>query len=95
MALLLAAQSGAPIALHTPSEVKAAVSGSGRADKRQVAAMVTKILQLDAPPKPVDTTDALALAICHHWRGAGSRRIAIAAAKERTRLKSLKAKVNK
>jgi len=95
VALLLAAQSGAPIALHTPSEVKAAVSGSGRADKRQVAAMVTKILQLDAPPKPVDTTDALALAICHHWRGAGSRRIAIAAAKERTRLKSLKAKVKK
>lgn len=93
VALLLAAQSGAPIALHTPSEVKAAVSGSGRADKKQVAAMVTKILNLDAPPKPVDTTDALALAICHHWRGAGSQRIATAVAKERSRLKSLKSKV--
>lgn len=95
VALLLAAQSGAPIALHTPSEVKAAVSGSGRADKRQVAAMVTKILNLDAPPKPVDTTDALALAICHHWRGAGSKRIASAAAKERSRLKILKSKAKK
>lgn len=95
VALLLAAQSGAPIALHTPSEVKAAVSGSGRADKKQVAAMVTKILNLDAPPKPVDTTDALALAICHHWRGAGSRRIASAAAKERSRLKILKSKAKK
>ena len=95
VALLLAAQSGAPIALHTPSEVKAAVSGSGRADKKQVAAMVTKILNLEAPPKPVDTTDALALAICHHWRGAGSRRIASAAAKERSRLKILKSKTKK
>ena len=95
VALLLAAQSGAPIALHTPSEVKAAVSGSGRADKKQVAAMVTKILNLDAPPKPVDTTDALALAICHHWRGAGSKRIASAAAKERSRLKILKSKAKK
>ena len=95
VALLLAAQSGAPIALHTPSEVKAAVSGSGRADKKQVAVMVTKILNLEAPPKPVDTTDALALAICHHWRGAGSRRIASAAAKERSRLKILKSKTKK
>lgn len=90
VALLLAAKSGLPIALHTPSEVKAAVSGSGRADKKQVAAMVVKILGLDAPPKPVDTTDALALAICHHWRGTGTKRIANALTKERSRLKELK-----
>jgi crossover junction endodeoxyribonuclease RuvC len=95
VALLLAAQSGAPIALHTPSEVKAAVSGSGRADKKQVALMVTKILNLNSPPKPVDTTDALALAICHHWRGAGSGRIALAASKERSRLKISKSKAKK
>ena len=90
VALVLAAKSGLPIALHTPSEVKAAVSGSGRADKKQVANMVTKILHLSAPPKPVDTTDALALAICHHWRGSATKRIATAAAKERSRLKELK-----
>lgn len=90
VALVLAAKSGLPIALHTPSEVKAAVSGSGRADKKQVALMVTKILGLASAPKPVDTTDALALAICHHWRGNSSKRIASAAAKERQRLKVLK-----
>ncbi len=90
VALVLAAKSGLPIALHTPSEVKAAVSGSGRADKKQVALMVTKILGLASAPKPVDTTDALALAICHHWRGNSSKRIASAAVKERQRLKVLK-----
>lgn len=90
VALVLAAKSGLPIALHTPSEVKAAVSGSGRADKKQVALMVTKILGLSEPPKPVDTTDALALAICHHWRGESGERITSAVAKERQRLKSLK-----
>ena len=57
-----------PVALHTPSEVKAAVTGSGRADKAQVGAMVTRLLRLDAPPKPADAADALALAICHIWR---------------------------
>ena len=90
VALVLAAKSGLPIALHTPSEVKAAVSGSGRADKKQVALMVTKILGLASAPKPVDTTHALALAICHHWRGNSSKRIASAATKERQRLKVLK-----
>lgn len=75
VAILLAAKSGLPIALHTPSEVKAAVTGSGRADKKQVATMVKKILGLEDVPKPVDTTDALALAICHHWRGTGNARI--------------------
>jgi crossover junction endodeoxyribonuclease RuvC len=90
VARVLAAKSGLPIALHTPSDVKAAVSGSGRADKKQVANMVTKILNLSAPPKPVDTTDALALAICHHWRGSATKRIATAAAKERSQLKELK-----
>lgn len=75
VAILLAAKSGLPIALHTPSEVKAAVTGSGRADKKQVATMVKRILDLQEMPKPVDTTDALALAICHHWRGTGNARI--------------------
>jgi crossover junction endodeoxyribonuclease RuvC len=90
VALLLAAKAGVPIAMHTPSEVKAAVSGSGRADKRQVAAMVVRILKLKEAPKPVDTTDALALAICNHWRGAGAKKLATATAKEKSRLKRLK-----
>lgn len=90
VALVLAAKSGLPIALHTPSEVKAAVSGSGRADKKQVALMVSKILGLSEAPKPVDTTDALALAICHHWRGESSKRVLSAVTKERQRIKSLK-----
>ncbi len=82
IALVVAARRGLPIALHTPSEVKAAVSGSGRADKSQVTAMVTRILRLDAPPKPADAADALALAITHIWRGGAQARIdaALAAA---------------
>ncbi|WP_029089074.1 crossover junction endodeoxyribonuclease RuvC [Brevibacterium album] len=66
----LAARRGLPVAMHTPSEVKAAITGSGRADKRQMTHMVTRILRLDAPPKPADAADALALAITHLWRGA-------------------------
>ncbi|MDP4585942.1 MAG: crossover junction endodeoxyribonuclease RuvC [Microbacteriaceae bacterium] len=72
IALMLAAERGLAVALHTPSEVKAAVTGYGRADKNQVTAMVTAILKLDAPPKPADAADALALAICHAWRGGTS-----------------------
>ena len=70
-----AARRGLPVALHTPSEVKAAVTGSGRADKKQVGAMVTRLLRLDAPPKPADAADALALAICHVWRGQAASRL--------------------
>jgi crossover junction endodeoxyribonuclease RuvC len=82
IALAAAARRGLPVALHTPSEVKAAVSGSGRADKAQVGAMVTRLLRLDVAPKPADATDALALAICHIWRGSAQSRIdaALAAA---------------
>jgi crossover junction endodeoxyribonuclease RuvC len=72
---LLAARAGLPVAFHTPSEVKAAITGSGRADKAQVGLMVTRILRLTEMPKPADAADALALAICHVWRGAGTARI--------------------
>jgi len=75
IALVVAARRGIPVALHTPSEVKAAVSGNGRADKAQVGAMVTRLLRLDAPPSPADAADALALAICHIWRGGAQSRI--------------------
>ena len=75
VALLLAAKAKIKVVMHTPSEVKAAVTGSGRADKKQVAEMVKRLLKLKEIPKPVDTTDALALAICHHWRGVGNDRL--------------------
>jgi crossover junction endodeoxyribonuclease RuvC len=75
LALVAASSRGIPVALHTPSEVKAAVTGSGRADKAQVGAMVTRLLRLDAPPKPADAADALALAICHLWRGPATNRL--------------------
>src|SRR6476660_10186353 len=69
IALVCAARRGIPVSLHTPSEVKAAVSGSGRADKAQVGAMVTRLLRLTETPRPADAADSLALAICHIWRG--------------------------
>jgi crossover junction endodeoxyribonuclease RuvC len=84
--LLAAARRGIPLVLHTPTEVKAAVTGSGRADKPQVTTMVTRILALDRAPRPADAADALALAICHLWRGSAERRLSAAAAAERARL---------
>ena len=78
VALLCAAQRGLPVALHTPSEVKAAVTGNGRADKSQVGAMVTRLLRLSETPKPADAADALALAICHLWRGPAQQRLTTA-----------------
>jgi crossover junction endodeoxyribonuclease RuvC len=89
VALLIAARKGIPVAMHTPTEVKASVTGSGRADKKQVALMVQNILGLESIPKPVDSTDALALAICHLWRGTGDTRIAEALLKEKRRIKAL------
>jgi crossover junction endodeoxyribonuclease RuvC len=83
VAIACAARRGLPVALHTPSEVKAAVTGSGRADKAQVTTMVTRLLRLDARPTPADAADALALAICHLWRGAALARMAAAQASVR------------
>ncbi|GAB2610180.1 crossover junction endodeoxyribonuclease RuvC [Kribbella endophytica] len=79
IAMVVAARRGLPVALHTPSEVKAAVTGSGRADKDQVTTMVTRILQLPERPTPADAADALALAICHVWRGGVTSRLQDAA----------------
>ncbi len=79
VAILCAGRRGLPVALHTPSEVKAAVTGSGRADKDQVGAMVARLLRLEVSPKPADAADALALAICHLWRGPAQARLAAAA----------------
>jgi crossover junction endodeoxyribonuclease RuvC len=71
IALMLAGERGLPAATHTPTEVKAAITGYGSADKRQVQTMVARILRLDSLPQPADAADALALALCHAWRGAG------------------------
>ncbi|MFB9968148.1 crossover junction endodeoxyribonuclease RuvC [Sinosporangium siamense] len=83
VAITCAARRGLPVALHTPSEVKAAVTGSGTADKKQVGLMVTRLLRLAEMPKPADAADALALAICHVWRGGLTNRMADAIAKAR------------
>lgn len=72
VALLLAAEYGLPAATHTPTEVKAAVTGYGSADKLQVQTMVARVLRLDALPQPADAADALALALCHAWRVGGT-----------------------
>jgi crossover junction endodeoxyribonuclease RuvC len=86
VALAAAARRGIPVALHTPSEVKAAVTGQGRADKAQVGAMVTRLLRLPATPRPADAADALALAICHVWRGGAQRRIDEAVCAQRAKV---------
>jgi crossover junction endodeoxyribonuclease RuvC len=87
IAMVAAARRGIAVATHTPSEVKAAVSGNGRAEKAQVGMMVTRLLRLDTQPKPADAADSLALAICHIWRGGAQSRIdaALAAAGRRSR----------
>jgi crossover junction endodeoxyribonuclease RuvC len=72
IAMVAAARRRIPVALHTPSEVKAAVTGNGRADKAQVQTMVQRLLNLDELPRPADAADALALAVCHIWRPAGA-----------------------
>ncbi|MFD0664357.1 Holliday junction branch migration protein RuvA [Thermocatellispora tengchongensis] len=83
VAIVCAARRGLPVALHTPSEVKAAITGSGTAGKQQVGTMVTRLLRLDAMPRPADAADALALAICHVWRGGAQNRLADALARAR------------
>jgi len=79
IAMLAGARAGLPVQTYTPSEVKAAVTGSGTAGKAQVTTMVTRLLGLDAPPRPADAADALALAICHIWRGGTRAKIEAAA----------------
>ena len=71
------AATASPLTAATPqedwqalaSEVKAAITGYGSADKAQVQHMVARVLRLEELPKPADAADALALALCHAWRG--------------------------
>jgi crossover junction endodeoxyribonuclease RuvC len=69
VAIYLANKYSIPIAMHTPTEVKAAVTGSGKAAKAQVGLMVAQLLGLKLVPKPADAADALAIAICQAFRG--------------------------
>lgn len=78
LAMVAAARRGIPVELHTPSEVKAAITGNGRAEKEQVTTMVTRILGLASAPRPADAADALALAICHAWRSPAGGPVAAA-----------------
>jgi crossover junction endodeoxyribonuclease RuvC len=82
IAMLIAARNRLEVAMYTPTEVKAAVTGYGRADKAQITSMVTRLLNLAEPPKPADAADALALALCHAWKGHGKSRIAEHLAKQ-------------
>jgi crossover junction endodeoxyribonuclease RuvC len=75
IAILLAAQRGIRIDLHTPSEVKAAVTGNGRADKKQIQTMLVKLLHLSEAPRPADAADAVAIALTQIWRGPGPVRL--------------------
>ncbi len=84
LAIVAAARRGIPVVLHTPSEVKAAVTGSGRADKAQVTTMVVRLLRLAERPSPPDAADALALAICSIWRGSAAHRLNAASVAART-----------
>jgi crossover junction endodeoxyribonuclease RuvC len=78
VALLVAARARVDVAHHTPSEVKAAVTGGGRAGKGEVQAAVARLLGLPGPPRPADAADAVALALCHLWRGRATARVAAA-----------------
>lgn len=69
LVMVAAVRRGLPVVTYTPSEVKAAVTGNGRAEKAQVGFMVTQLLGLAEQPKPADAADALAIAITHALRG--------------------------
>ncbi|HEU0191192.1 MAG TPA: crossover junction endodeoxyribonuclease RuvC [Mycobacterium sp.] len=90
---LAAARRGIDVHFHTPTEVKAAVTGNGNADKTQVTSMVTRILGLQAKPTPADAADALALAICHCWRAPMIARMAAAEALAAEQRRKFAAKV--
>ena len=83
VAMMLAARAGLPVATHTPSEIKAAVTGQGRAGKEQVGRMVCTLLGLETAPCSDHAADALALAITHIWRGGAQARIDAALAAQR------------
>lgn len=79
VAMLAASASGLEVAEYAPLSIKSAVVGYGKAEKHQVQQMVTRLLRLPEPPRPVDASDALAIAICHLHTAATLQRQGIAA----------------
>jgi crossover junction endodeoxyribonuclease RuvC len=84
VAMLAAVEAGVPLVEYTPAEIKRAVVGYGRAEKRQMQQMVQLLLGLAEPPSPHDAADALAVAICHVHHAALSRLAATAMPPART-----------
>jgi len=68
VAMYVASRNGLAVTLHTPTEVKLAITGYGGAEKKQVGTMVARVLGLREAPKPADAADACALAICAAWK---------------------------
>ena len=75
IAMVNGAKHGCQVFTYTPTQVKASVTGSGKADKRQIGRMIAKICGLSSAPEPADASDAVALAICHLWRGGADEKI--------------------
>ena len=67
-ALTAAVMKGLPVAEYAPRKAKIAICGNGAASKEQVAMMIQKTLKVDLDPKYLDATDALAIALCHHYQ---------------------------
>ena len=77
VAVLACAEKGLSIGEYTPLQIKQSLVGYGRADKKQVQSMVKAILNLDEVPKPDDTADAIAAAICHGHSAGNKRKLTI------------------
>ena len=75
LAILNAAKANCEVSTYTPTQVKASVTGSGKADKRQMGRMIQKICNLSSPLSPPDASDAVALAVCHLWRNSTVEKI--------------------
>ena len=88
VALLVAARSGVPVWEYSPLEIKSALVGYGRADKRQVQEMVRRLLHLKDAPEPLDASDALAVAICHINTAATNARLEAAGSRSARRAKT-------
>ena len=66
VAMLAAVHEGIPVTEYSAKKIKLAITGRGGASKEQVQFMVTRLLKLREPPEPIDASDALACALCHH-----------------------------
>ena len=69
VAIAAAMQSGVPVTEYSPRKIKQSITGNGNADKLQVLKMLQRILRFEENPKYFDATDAIAVAVCHHFQG--------------------------